>query len=183
MKNRMWPAGFQFVVFPAPAGKALLHPALLWLVLMASLTISCGQQADEGAQGEWLRGTQKEKLSTLERQLRGFDVAMVEMGYRYQELYWAGVEKNWDYARYQVEKIALVMEWGLERRPRRRASAEDFLRNALPPVKAAAEARDSIQFLVSFDSLTAGCNQCHAKEKLPYFAVRRPLTKPSPIGK
>ncbi|MBP8725918.1 MAG: hypothetical protein KBH75_07905, partial [Saprospiraceae bacterium] len=53
MKNRMWPAGFQFVVFPAPAGKALLHPALLWLVLMASLTISCGQQADEGAQGEY----------------------------------------------------------------------------------------------------------------------------------
>ncbi|MCC6753086.1 MAG: hypothetical protein IT266_03770 [Saprospiraceae bacterium] len=155
----------------------------LWLVLMAGLLVSCGQQADEGVQGQWLRGTQKEKLEMIERQLRGFDVAMVEIGYRYQELYWAGVEKNWDYAQYQLEKIALVMECGLERRPRRRASAEDFLRNALPPVKASAEARDSMRFFVSFDSLTAGCNQCHAKEKLPYFAVRRPLTKPSPIGK
>jgi len=52
-------------------------------------------------------GTEQEKINTIEKQFRGFDNAMVETGYRYQELYWAGQDENWEYADYQLEKIAI----------------------------------------------------------------------------
>jgi len=52
----------------------------------------------------WLKGDESQKFETIAKQLRGFDMAMVETGYRYQELYWAGKDENWEYASYQVEK-------------------------------------------------------------------------------
>ena len=41
----------------------------------------------------------------IEKHLRGLDVAMTEIGYRYGELHVAARERNWDYAKYQTEKI------------------------------------------------------------------------------
>ena len=42
---------------------------------------------------------------------------MVETGYRYQELYWAGQDENWEYADYQLEKIKIAIENGLDADP------------------------------------------------------------------
>ena len=52
---------------------------------------------------------------------------MVEIGYRYQELYWAGADSNWEYAGYQLAKIDLALANARERRPKRQASAARFL--------------------------------------------------------
>ncbi len=52
---------------------------------------------------------------------------MVETGYRYQELYWEGQDQNWDYAGYHLNKIKIAIENGLERRPKRAKSTENFL--------------------------------------------------------
>lgn len=62
---------------------------------------------------------------------------MVETGYRYQELYWAGQDQNWEYADYQIEKIKIAIENGLERRPKRAKSAEHLLTYILPEMKKA----------------------------------------------
>lgn len=53
---------------------------------------------------------------------------MVEVGYRFTELYFAGKEHNWDYAKYQAEKIEVALRLGLERRPKRAQSAQFFWR-------------------------------------------------------
>jgi hypothetical protein len=45
-----------------------------------------------------LTGSDEDKFDHVARQLRGFDMAMMEVGYRYTELFWAGQDKNWDYA-------------------------------------------------------------------------------------
>jgi hypothetical protein len=56
---------------------------------------ACNQQTENGtAHGNWIKGTQAEQIKTVEKQFRGFDHAMVETGYRYQELYWAGQDQN-----------------------------------------------------------------------------------------
>jgi hypothetical protein len=64
--------------------KIFICPGVLLITV-----ISC-QRREESAQGEWIRGTEKEKLKTTERHFRGMDVAMIEIGYRYQELYGRG---------------------------------------------------------------------------------------------
>lgn len=129
----------------------------------------------------WLAGEREEQTVQLERQLRGFDVTMMETGYRYVELYWAGRDANWDTAAYHVEKIRLAIENGLERRPKRTASAQPFLAGPLAAVSEAVAARAPQLFAERFQALTAGCNACHVIEKVAFFEVRPPEHRISPL--
>ena len=97
--------------------------ACLAIAFCASATIGACRH-DSAEKATWIRGDSQERWTTVERHLRGLDIAMVEIGYRYQELYWAGVDSNWEYATYQAKKIGLALENALERRPKRRASAK-----------------------------------------------------------
>jgi hypothetical protein len=150
------------------------------IIVMLTLT-ACHTQPDNTAKGDWIKGNQTEKVKTIEKQFRGFDVAMVETGYRYQELYWAGHDENWDYAAYQVGKIKVAIENGLERRPNRAASAGHFLDAVLPEMQQAISTKDSVVFNQSFRTLTIQCNSCHAIEHVSFFTVKPPTTRQSPI--
>jgi hypothetical protein len=154
------------------------RPLGIGLFLIPILAVSCRSPEP---QGEWLLGDPHEQLQEVERQLRGFDMAMVEVGYRFTELYFAGQDRNYPYARYQLEKMELAIELGLERRPARAASARPFLEEALPPVRAAIEAEDPNQFEEGFETLRAGCMLCHVQEEVPHFAVQIPQNRQSPI--
>ncbi len=135
-----------------------------------------------GAEG-WLKGDETQKLETVAKHLRGFDMAMVETGYRYQELYWSGKDENWEYAAYQAEKIRTAIENGLERRPKRAVSAKDFLNVALPQMDSAIARRDTLHFRQAFDALTANCMACHALEKVSFVMVKTPVNRQSPVRK
>src|SRR5687767_3431716 len=101
---------------------------LILILLILFGVFACNQQAGkENAQGDWIKGTGTEQIKTIENQFRGFDNAMVETDYRYQELYWAGQDQNWAYADYQIDKIKIAIDNGLVRRPKRAKSAEYFL--------------------------------------------------------
>ncbi len=148
------------------------------------IVIACQPQEPSPPAGRdgWLKGTLPEKHEIIAGQFRGLDVAMVETGYRYQELYWAGQDQNWEYAAYQLEKIGTVIKTALVRRPKRAPSAEPFLNEVLPEVQKAIDSRDTLAFRVSFQFLTTKCNACHDKEKVPFFKVRTPVVRQSPIG-
>ncbi len=156
-----------------------------WSISTIALILiwSCGNNPEQNAEGKWIKGTEEEKLKILENQFRGFDMAMVETGYRYQELYWAGQDENWEYADYQIEKIQKALENGLERRPKRAKSAKHFLTVALPEMEKALEKRDTVVFNKNFQMLTNNCISCHAMEKVPHFTVKKPLYRQSPIRK
>lgn len=155
----------------------------LFLVLLIVL-FGCNYQSNKSeVQGEWIKGTSTEQIKTIEKQFRGFDNAMVETGYRYQELYWAGQDENWEYADYQLDKIKIAIEYGLERRPNRAKSSTHFLNNVLPEMKKSLQSRDTIVFNKGFKMLTVNCNSCHAMEKVPFFNVQIPSMKHSPISK
>jgi hypothetical protein len=128
-----------------------------------------------------LTGTSDERFARIARQLRGFDVAMVETGYRYGELYWAGQNRNWDYAKYQVEKIRTAVKNGVERRPKRGPSAQ-VLEGALPGLEEAITAKDPTLFAERFNVLTATCNACHQAERVPFVHIRPPSVPLSPAG-
>ena len=155
------------------------------IILILTLGLfACNHQTEkETAQGDWIKGTEAEQIKTVEKQFRGFDNAMVETGYRYQELYWAGKDQNWKYADYQLEKIKIAIENGLERRPKRAKSAEHFLTYVLPEMKKSFEKKDTVIFNKNFQTMTISCNSCHAMEKVPFFSVQIPTERQSPIRK
>jgi len=159
----------------------------LWIFFGCSMVIyliACGEKGNKpsGTNG-WLKGDDDEKFETVANQLRGFDIAMVETGYRYQELYWAGKDENWDYAKYQADKIKTAIESGLERRPNRAGSAQNFLNAALPDIQKAILTKDTLLFSRTFTALTANCMACHSLEKVPYMLVKTPVSRQSPIKK
>lgn len=117
----------------------------------------------------WLKGTTDEKLAQIEKHLRGLDVAMAEIGYRYGELHTAAKTRNWDYAKYQTEKVDLALKLALERRPQRAASAEPFINEALPNVMKAIQARDAAQMDRAMEQLHNSCIECHRRENVLHF--------------
>ena len=139
------------------------------------------QTYEPAGPGGWLEGNEQEKFNTVAKQLRGFDMAMVETGYRYTELYWAGQDENWEYAEYQLEKIRTAIENGLERRPKRAESAQPFLNNIFPQMKEAIQAQDSAFFMKGFVMVQNGCKSCHIKEDVPFIQATIPKVRLSPI--
>ena len=151
------------------------------LALVISAALGCQTTTGGPVSSGWLHGNTSERFSQVEKQLRGFDMAMVETGYRYSELYWAGQDQNWEGAAYQVRKLRLAIDNGLVRRPKRAVSAQPFLTGALPAMEKVVATRDSSAFAAGFEGLTTACNACHAMEKLAFFEVRIPKVRPSPI--
>jgi hypothetical protein len=158
---------------PAAAGTAAA------LLLVGAAACRSDQPTATG-EGGWLAGTPDEKFDLIAKHLRGFDMAMVETGYRYQQLYWAGEDQNWEYADYQLQKIRTAIENGLERRPKRAASAETFLTMVLPAVSQVIAAHDQTLFRRRFGALTAACNSCHDAEQMAFVRVAVPTMRTGP---
>ncbi len=118
----------------------------------------------------------------IERQFGGFSATMWEVGYRYNVLYWAGEDRNWELAAYQIEKIRSAMENGFERRPAREPSAASFMETSLPSLESAVRERDPVLFEDRFLALTLSCNRCHADEGMGYARVTRPDHRAAPLG-
>jgi hypothetical protein len=119
----------------------------------------------------WLKGSSNQKFETVANHLRGLDLTMMEVGYRHRELAWAGDNKEWVYAKYQVEKLEKALNFALERRPNRASHVPDFKAQGLQPMLAAIEKQDPVVFAQGFRSLTLACINCHSLEQAPFLRV------------
>ncbi len=128
----------------------------------------------------WLVGSVDERFALVGKHLRGFDVAMAEIGYRYTELYWASRDGNWRYARYQLSKIETVVSQAAERRPNRGGTAK-MLDGPAQMVKAAIERRDAAGLQAALTTLTATCNACHHAARAEFIHVEPPRERLSPV--
>ncbi len=89
--------------------------------------------------------------------------------------------EQFQHAEYQTAKIRKAITQGLERRPKRAASAQGFLDNVLPRMEEAIASKDTAAFDSDFRRLTTSCNRCHEAEKVPFFYVGIPTSRRSPI--
>lgn len=158
---------------------------LIFTIGTALALVACQSTTEEkstsvGLDG-WLEGTSEEKFEEVAHQLGGYSRTMVEVGYRYSELYWAVMDENWGYADHQIEHIIEAMEDGLKRRPVRAASAEEFMKETLPYMESLLEKEDKEEFLKGFQLFTSACNACHAKEGESAIMIQLPLNRTSPV--
>lgn len=147
------------------------------------LSIGNAQAPSSPPTAGWLRKLPPDQqIDAIDRQLRGFDMAMVEVGYRYTEMYFGAMEGNWEYALYTGEKMGWAIQNGFERRPRRRANAEEiFFKEAYPQVLDAIRKKDIALFKERVDALRHACNACHTAEKVPFIHVGIPTIKQTPL--
>lgn len=155
---------------------------MLFAIPIILLAFSCRPAGDEPAGTDgWLTGDVQQKFETVANHLGGLGRAMWEIDYRYQELYWAGQDENWQYAGHQVEELEETLEDALERRPARAHSAQHFLTVALPGLEEAIEQRDTEQFEIRFNTFMNTCNSCHALEGMQFIRVAIPTDRRSSV--
>jgi hypothetical protein len=164
-------------------GLVTLGAVAAWNVAAAQHSHMHMQDMEDGS--GWLAKLSPDARSkAIERQLRGWETTMAEVSYRYTEMYWGGVDGNWDYAAHMSEELEKAIGLGLERRPQYRKSAETFLlTTALPQVGEAIKKKDAALFKQRIESLRAACTACHAAEKHAFIKIGLPTVRRNPIEK
>lgn len=140
-----------------------------------------GQGKSEGP--GWLVALKPDaRIPAIQRQLRGFETTMAEVSYRYGEMYWGGVEGNWDYAAHMAMTLEQALRLGLEREPARRANAENLLlKGPLPQILDAIKKKDAGLFKQRIETLRSACTACHAAEKHAFIKIGLPTAKRNPV--
>jgi hypothetical protein len=167
----------------AAAGLVTLGAVVSWTAALAQHSHEQMQEMGDGS-GWLVKLSPDARTKAIERQFRGWETTMAEVAYRYTEMYWGGVDGNWDYAAHMAEELQKAMELGLERRPQYRKSAETFaLKTALPQVGEAIKKKDQALFKQRIEGLRAACTSCHAAEKHAFIKIGLPTVRRNPVEK
>ena len=126
--------------------------------------------------------TDKEKFKAIQKQLRGFDLAMVEVGYRFNSFYFAINDKNYDLAQYQWDKIKKAIENGTQRRPKRKKNSEAiFLDSEHKAMSEALDSKNAKDIQKEYEKTKQLCNACHVAENVPFIHVIDPKYRWQPV--
>jgi len=128
------------------------------LCFVTSLALAPAVHADSDWRDD---ATQEEKVRNLVKVVPSTSQIMIELGERYSHLYWAANMGKWEFAAYQAEEVAALVETLRIAQPRRAKTAGEFLDRAFPEIAEAAESRDSDRFERAFAQLRQACLTCH----------------------
>lgn len=138
----------------------------LWLPLFG---------ASYSTSANWLvdLNTTPAQMEAIQKQFRGFDTAMMEVGYRFEATKKAIQEGNYPLASYHWDKIKTAIDNGTIRRPARKSSAETlFLEGIYPQFRDALRTHDSAEINRLFEQVRPSCNACHLDQKVGFIIVK-----------
>jgi hypothetical protein len=107
--------------------------------------------------------------------------SMVEKGYRFSELYFAGRDGNWKYAELQAGKLNQIVQIMAQRNPKRAETAAAFLEEDMPRLLDAIENQDGRAFDRALQELRDACNTCHQNDGAEYIHVVVPDQRVAPV--
>lgn len=145
--------------------------ALILLILIILMLCRCTQSSKDAGKDGWLKGTTDEKIDKVANQLRGFDICMMEMNYRYKQYYESAKDSNYQYALYQLDKMKESILKASERRPKRNQSAQWFVTTILTRLQTQIDSSKSVSLPQDFQVLKNGCKSCHAMEKVSFITI------------
>ncbi len=156
------------------------------IILIISIIFFCNLFAENNysTKSNWLLETKtnEQKFKKIQKQFRGFDLTMVEVGYRFNSFYFAIKDKNYDLAHYQLDKIKKAIENGTERRPKRKKNSETMFLNAqYKAMDKALSTKNLQQIQKEYINTKQLCNACHIAEKVPFIHVIDPNYRWQPI--
>ena len=102
---------------------------------------------------------------------------------RHAKLWFAGKQKNWDLAAYEIDEIKEGLADAARLFPVFDGIAvAGMIKTNIDPriqeLENAVTAKSSARFVVAFDGLTSGCNGCHAGASKPFIRIQRPTEPP-----
>lgn len=158
---------------PSTNGFMMRNIALLAITLALAVTASgIRASAEELTQNDWLLRAENDeaRFRLLQKQMRGFDQPMWEVGERFERLHDALRRENYELAVYHWDKIKTSIENGIAKRPARGESARNlFLGDPWSEVRAGLISADRKKAWDAFDTARAACQSCHQAEKVGFM--------------
>lgn len=127
---------------------------------------------DEPPSRRWLLDARddEERFRRLQIYAGGTDQQMWQMGYRYEQVYQAITDENWELAAYHWGKLRNVFNVALMKRPNRTPYAEAlFLDDEWQPLASALEAGDAAAVHETFLQGRQACLSCHVAEGFEFI--------------
>jgi hypothetical protein len=127
---------------------------------------------DKPPSNNWLLDarTDAERFRRLQVYSGGTDQQMWQMGYRYEQVYRAIVDQNWQLGAYHWGKLRDVFNVALMKRPNRTPNAEAmFLTNDWRLLDAALKAGDGAAVRKTFLAERQACLACHVAEGMAFL--------------
>ena len=141
------------------------------------LTISCKQPGNTNAALQSRIDSLEKKLTTTYKP--GFGEFMSSIQVHHAKLWFAGKNKNWELADFEIHEIGETLDAIKEYQNEREESKKiDMLKPALDAVNDAIQKKDSSLFNSSYLLLTSTCNNCHKAVNFGFNVVKVPDTAP-----
>lgn len=98
---------------------------------------------------------------------------------RHTKLGFAGREKNWIYAAYELRELAeafdrLSVQWPQWQRVRIVELVETMIRDPLYDLGLAIKEKNETEYAAAYRKLTEACNACHQTAKRPFVVIQEP---------
>ncbi len=142
--------------------------------------------ADKPSPNDWLLSAENDdaRFKLIQRQMRGFDQPMWEVGERFERLHDALERENYDLAVYHWDKIRTTIENGAAKRPARRANAEALFLNddVWEEAKVGFSSKDPTKAWAAFDMARTACQSCHQAEKVEYMNDQSVFDLAAPVA-
>ena len=97
---------------------------------------------------------------------------------RHFKLWYAGKEKNWPLAGYELDQIKDSFQDAMTYFPGLPAADMSVLAGPAAEIGAAIKAKDSAKFTASFRAMTNACNSCHQSQGYGFIRITVPTASP-----
>jgi hypothetical protein len=156
-----------------------MKPIIKYLLLMTLFAgfISCNQQSVRIQQLQNRIDSLKQKLSEIYRP--GFGEFMSGIQAHLSKLWFAGLNENWDLARFEIDEIKESLDDIRKyETDRKESQLLPMINPALDSISGSVEKKDLKSFKYNFVYLTNTCNACNTAAEHKFNVVRIPESSP-----
>ena len=149
----------------------------LTISIILLLSVSCSQKTENTQQLE-------NRINQLEKQVTnsykpGLGEMMSSMQAHHAKLWFAGKNKNWQLANFEVKELHEIIEdIKIFQKDRAETNKIEMINPSLKNLEKAVSQKNITNFNIGFQQLTTNCNKCHQLTDFGYNKVIVPKTSP-----
>ncbi len=143
---------------------------IVWVLLFA---VACNKSSEANKQLQ-------RQVDRLEKQIQdtytpGFGEFMGAIQTHHAKLWFAGINKNWQLADFEIHEINEVLE-AIKKYQADRPETKyiEMLRPSMDSIAKAVNNKDSRLFKITYNQLTVSCNNCHRQTHFDFNYVKVP---------
>lgn len=153
------------------------------------LGLTMGAQAQAPGAGEDLASLRAE-VQRLQSLLPGQSVAMTQVAYNFNNLWFAAHAGNWSLAQFYFGDTRGRLRWALRITPKRKISTgeielgpilDGLEKNQLTKLGDTIASKDLARFETAYRATLEGCHGCHAASEKPYLVLQVPTAPAEPM--